>query len=114
MDIWVTRHLAGFLAVAMLLGLAYSASIGGLATLIGTPPNALLVGFMAIVGTMGGRQASAGSSDRSSICIRSAFSIGHHHGRHGHCRVPLPGRFGRVPDCRTGGDNGREGRPDVR
>ena len=34
------------LPVALLLGLAYSASIGGLGTLIGTPPNALLAGFM--------------------------------------------------------------------
>ncbi len=31
---------------AMLLGLAYSASIGGLATLIGTPPNAFLAGYL--------------------------------------------------------------------
>lgn len=33
-------------SLAMLLGLAYAANIGGLGTLIGTPPNALLAGFM--------------------------------------------------------------------
>jgi sodium-dependent dicarboxylate transporter 2/3/5 len=33
-------------SVALLLGLAYAASIGGIGTLIGTPPNALLAGFM--------------------------------------------------------------------
>ena len=33
--------------IAILLGLAYAASIGGLATIIGTPPNALLMGFLA-------------------------------------------------------------------
>ena len=37
----------GELGVALLLGLAYAANIGGLGTLIGTPPNALLAGFMA-------------------------------------------------------------------
>lgn len=33
-------------ALALLLGLAYAASIGGVGTLIGTPPNALLAGYM--------------------------------------------------------------------
>ena len=37
------RHLG----VALLLSVAYGASIGGLATLIGTPPNALLAGYIA-------------------------------------------------------------------
>ncbi len=36
----------GNFELAMLLGLAYSASIGGLSTLIGTPPNALLIAFL--------------------------------------------------------------------
>jgi sodium-dependent dicarboxylate transporter 2/3/5 len=33
-------------AIALLLGIAYGASIGGLGTLIGTPPNALLAAYM--------------------------------------------------------------------
>ena len=33
-------------ALALLLGIAYGASIGGLGTLIGTPPNALLAAYM--------------------------------------------------------------------
>ncbi|TLX57219.1 anion transporter [Stutzerimonas nosocomialis] len=32
--------------VALLLGIAYAASVGGVATLIGTPPNALLAAFL--------------------------------------------------------------------
>lgn len=34
-------------AISLMLGIAYACSIGGLGTLIGTPPNALLAGFMA-------------------------------------------------------------------
>lgn len=37
----------GAFAVPLLLGIAYAGNIGGLGTLIGTPPNALLAGFMA-------------------------------------------------------------------
>ncbi len=33
-------------ALALLLGIAYACSIGGLGTLIGTPPNALMAGFL--------------------------------------------------------------------
>ncbi len=33
-------------AIALLLGIAYAASVGGLGTLIGTPPNALLAAYM--------------------------------------------------------------------
>jgi solute carrier family 13 (sodium-dependent dicarboxylate transporter), member 2/3/5 len=33
-------------AIALMLGIAYASSIGGLGTLVGTPTNALLVGFM--------------------------------------------------------------------
>ncbi len=39
----MTRHP---FAIALLLGVAYSASIGGLGTKIGTPPNAFVVGFL--------------------------------------------------------------------
>ncbi len=34
------------LAAAVMLGVAFSATIGGMSTLIGTPPNALLVGYL--------------------------------------------------------------------
>ncbi len=45
---------ADHFGTAVLLGVAYSASIGGLGTLIGTPPNALLAGFMSERGVVVG------------------------------------------------------------
>ena len=36
---------SGRFAIALMLAVAYGASVGGLATLVGTPPNALLAGF---------------------------------------------------------------------
>jgi sodium-dependent dicarboxylate transporter 2/3/5 len=36
----------GNFSVCLMLGIAYGASIGGIGTIIGTPPNALLVGFV--------------------------------------------------------------------
>ena len=36
----------GLVAPALLLGIAYAANVGGVGTLIGTPPNAFLAGFL--------------------------------------------------------------------
>jgi len=38
-------HIKAF-AIALMLGIAYACNIGGVGTLIGTPPNALLAGFL--------------------------------------------------------------------
>ena len=43
-----TREVRGF-STALLLSIAYGATTGGMGTLIGTPPNALLVGYIANV-----------------------------------------------------------------
>lgn len=39
------RHVRDF-QIALMLGLAYSTTIGGLSTLVGTPPNVFLAGFL--------------------------------------------------------------------
>ncbi len=41
----VQRDIDNF-AICMMLGLAYAASIGGVATIIGTPPNLFLIGYL--------------------------------------------------------------------
>ena len=41
-----SSKISGGFSLVLLLGLAYSASIGGVATLIGTPPNAILAGML--------------------------------------------------------------------
>ena len=41
------QHHARRFTVAILLAIAFGANIGGIATLVGTPPNALLAGFLA-------------------------------------------------------------------
>ena len=35
-----------YFALSIMLGIAYSANVGGIATVIGTPPNTVIVGFM--------------------------------------------------------------------
>ncbi len=40
------RHQSAPLGTALMLGIAYAASIGGVATLIGSPPNAILAGVL--------------------------------------------------------------------
>ncbi|MGL5682435.1 MAG: SLC13 family permease [Marinifilaceae bacterium] len=42
----VDKHKLHNLKIAMLLGMAFGANIGGMGTLIGTPPNAILAGYM--------------------------------------------------------------------
>jgi len=41
-----SKEIADKFTICLLLGIAYAASIGGLGTLIGTPPNAMMAAFM--------------------------------------------------------------------
>lgn len=42
-----TRAVTPVFGIILMLGIAYGSSIGGMGTIIGTPPNAFMVGFMA-------------------------------------------------------------------
>ena len=45
-DLSGSARLEQSFGVCLMLGIAYAASIGGMATLVGTPPNALLAGYL--------------------------------------------------------------------
>jgi sodium-dependent dicarboxylate transporter 2/3/5 len=45
-DIKAGVPISNHFGIALMLGIAYSASIGGVATIIGTPPNVVMVGMM--------------------------------------------------------------------
>ncbi|MCS7005601.1 MAG: DASS family sodium-coupled anion symporter [Cytophagales bacterium] len=57
-------------ALALMLGIAYSASIGGIATLIGTPPNAVLAGYLSST-----YQYSISFASWMMLCLPLSFSI---------------------------------------
>ena len=53
-DLSGSARLEQSFGVCLMLGIAYAASIGGMATLVGTPPNALLAGYLQQRGILNG------------------------------------------------------------